>query len=203
MSEDRRSQWAVLQRHIAGCSRAFRAASVWTGRAGQLVAGPIPSLSVSWVDYFTAAGGSSAVLATAGGALASVRYGRKATVQIEATAHVAASGVILAVRPSVRALGVFSLRLKEDDGSTATVTEVWAAPDGLTDGRTWQSPIFFGANTVGAGETIWTTALFDVGPPLPGLIGWRALGTIRAARFFRSKEWVWDDRVFVPRPGDS
>ena len=71
-------------------------------------------------------------------------------------------------------------------------------PDGLADGRQWQAEAVFGPSFVEAGETIWTTVLFDVGPPNNDIVGWRvALDITVARRFRRDKEWSWDDRIFV------
>jgi hypothetical protein len=87
------------------------------------------------------------------------------------------------------------------DGCTVAVTEVWTTPDGLANGRRWESTAVFGPSFVEAGETVWTTVVFDVGPPHPQVAGWRVVLDVAVARRFRRERvWSWDDRIFVPVP---
>lgn len=140
--------------------------------------------------------------ATVGGAVIAERYGRKATAQIEGTAYEAAGATMVVVRPSVRAVGVFRLVFAGEDGSTVSVTEVWATPDGLASGRRWESSAVFGPSFAEAGETIWTTVIFDVGPAHHRVVGWRVvLDVALSRRFRRDRVWTWDDRIFVLAPG--
>jgi hypothetical protein len=161
----------------------------------------VPVLASTWSDAFSAAGATAAVAATVGGAVIAARYGRKATAQVEGTAYEAAGTAMVVVRPSVRAVGVFRLVLTDDDGCSVTVTEVWATPDGLSDGRQWRSEAVFGPNFAEGGETVSTTVVFDVGPPHPQIVGWRGVLDVAVARKFRrDRVWTWDDRIFVPAP---
>jgi hypothetical protein len=158
-------------------------------------------LASTWSEAFSAAGATAAVAATLVGAIVAVRYGRKATAQIEASVYEAAGTILMAARPSVRAVGVFRLAFTGDDSSIISVTEVWTTQDGLVDGSTWRSPAVFGSSFVEAGESIWTTVVFDLGPPSEYLVGWRVvLDVALTRRFRRGTDWVWDDRVFVPSP---
>jgi hypothetical protein len=161
-------------------------------------------LASTWSDAFSAAGATAAVAATVGGAVVAVRYGRKATAQVEGDAHETAGTTIVVVRPSVRAVGVFRLVFAPGDGCSVSVTEVWVTPDGLADGRQWRSDAIFGPSFVEAGETVWTTVIFDVGPPHPQVAGWRVVLDVAVARKFRrDKVWSWDDRIFVPAPASK
>ena len=170
-------------------------------RDAELRSTRVPLVASIWTDVFSAAGSVAAVLAAVGGALVAVRYGRKATAQVEAAAYEAAGTLVLAARPSVRAVGVFRLTFREEQGCTITVTEVWTTQSGLAEGRQWQTEAVFGPNFVEAGETIWTTVLFELGPPAERLIGWRVVLNIAVTRRFqREREWTWDDRIFVPTP---
>jgi hypothetical protein len=113
----------------------------------------------------------------------------------------AAGTLLMAARPSVRAVGVFRLAFADDESCSISVTEVWSTTDGLVDGATWRSPAIFGTSVVEAGESIWTTVLFDLGPPADYLVGWRVVLDVALTRRFRpGRDWVWDDRVFVPAP---
>jgi hypothetical protein len=156
-------------------------------------------IAAVWSDAFSAAGATAAVIATVGGAVVAIRYGRKATAQIEASVYEAGNTILLAARPSVRAVGVFRLAFADD--CRTTVTEVWTTREGLVQGRKWGSRAVFGPSFVEAGETIWTTVVFDLGPPSEYLVGWRAVFDVTVSRRFgRNGEWVWNDRIFVPSP---
>ena len=106
-----------------------------------------------WTDFFTAAGSTAAVAAAAGGAYASVRYGRRATVQVSAGAVQRSGVTVVVVRVSVRAAGFFRLKIHEDRPSTVRVTEVWALRDGLADGLYWETGGLFEERFVEPGET--------------------------------------------------
>jgi hypothetical protein len=158
-------------------------------------------LASTWADAFSAAGALAAVAAAVGGAIVAIRYGRKATVEVTAEAVARGATVLLAVRPSVQASGVFRLRFPDGDGSRVRVTEVWTTEAGLADGRYWETSAVFGSSHVEAGEKIWTTVLFQVDPLDGRLMGWRVMLDVAVARrFSRGREWVWDDRIFLSAP---
>jgi hypothetical protein len=160
-----------------------------------------------WTDYFVAAGATAAVAAAAGGAFAALRYGRRATVVVAASVSREGGATLVAARVSVRATGVFRLRIREDRPCTITVTEVWSLPDGLIDGRNWEAGGLFEAKFVEPGETLWTTELVKVAEPEEGMVGWRVEVNVAVARWMLRAPWTrgvaerdWDDRVFVSRP---
>ena len=144
------------------------------------------------------------------------RYGRKANVSIDAAAHERASRTIVAVHPSIRAVGVFSLRI-EADSTWVTVTEVLRPFGGTArDSRQWINKTIFatdadgkggeegvavGEERVAPGETVSKVVLFDVGHPPVELLGWRVSCGVEARRAWsRTGVWVWADSVFVPAP---
>jgi len=96
-------------------------------------------LATTWsgVDWFIAAGSTATVWAAFGGAAVAVWYGRKAEARLDANAHSAGDTVVLAVQPSVRAVGVFRFKFHEEDGSQITVTEMHTTVGGLRQGRMW------------------------------------------------------------------
>ena len=120
----------------------------------------------TWAELFEAIGASAAVLAALGGLVAALRYGRRANVEVQAHAYQLGTGIIIAVRPSVRAVGIFSLDMKGPGGAEVRVTEVLRKEEGLEDGESWPSmPIFKEEELVVSGETITTSVVIDVGPP--------------------------------------
>jgi len=152
----------------------------------------------AWVDYFTATASVVAVLAAGGGALIAVYYGRKADVRVEgAPSHTFGDRLLLEVRATVRAVGVFRLDLAE---CSLTVTESLLTERGLHDGKKWQEETVFGSSFVEAGEALRTSVVFEVGAPDGSLVGWRVvLGVAVNRRFQGKRQWTWGDRIFVPR----
>jgi len=125
------------------------------------------------------------------------RAGAGAPVTQTATQHT----VVIATRPSIRAVGVSRLSLDRQASSVVQVTEVWSSDDGLADGRSWISRAAFGSAYVEAGEALWTTVLFEVDPLAERLVGWRVVLQVVAGRGFHKRStWTWDDRVFLPAP---
>ena len=154
-----------------------------------------------WVEAFDAVGAAAAFLAAVGGATVAVLYGRRANVAITGTAHVAVGRIVVALRPSVRAVGVLSLHFAGVDGAQVEVTEVLAGPDGLDRGLTWERSAVFGDDFVSAGETLTTTMTVDVGVPPVNLVGWEVSFGIAVARLRPAKNvWTWADQAFVARP---
>ncbi len=108
-----------------------------------------------WPEVFDAVAASATVLAAFGGAIAAARYGRRANVKIRAEAYVLGDRTIVAVRPSVQAVGLFSLHIDGKDSAVVTVTEVVKGSEGLEDGASWTSNgIFENDDLVVSGETI-------------------------------------------------
>ncbi len=142
------------------------------------------------------------VAATMEGAGDTSGYCRKATAIVAGEAHRAGGDVLIAARPSVRAVGIFRLRFGQDGGSWLRLTEIERGPDSLVSGRQWDQPIsVFGAGSfVEAGETLTTTVVFDVGRPDEAVLGWRLSFGISVGRFRKAQDWAWADRMFIPVP---
>ncbi|MDA8067396.1 MAG: hypothetical protein M0T77_02110 [Actinomycetota bacterium] len=142
----------------------------------------------------------AAVAVAVGGGYASVRYGRRATVQVAAESVERGGVTAIVVRVSVKAAGVVRLKFHENRPSTVRVTEVWALQEGLADGLYRETDGLFAARFVEPGETLWTTEVMPVAAPEDGLVGWRVGVYVTVARR-AGGEWIGDDRVSVPVQG--
>jgi hypothetical protein len=161
-------------------------------------------IAALWVDVFSAAGASAALIAAAGAVFAAGLYGRRATIEVEAQAHQSLDGFVVAVRPAVRAVGVLRLRFEEDEGAWIRVTEQYQSGDGIVDGLYWDASAVFGQAFVEGGETVRTTTVIDVGEAPPTLIGWRVSFGISVTRRRPSRgSWMWGDQAFVPLPSTT
>jgi hypothetical protein len=110
--------------------------------------------------------------------------------------------VVIAARPSVKAVGVFQVRFREKRGAVVRVTEMFVDTAGTPRAaRTYEEEDVFGEAFVEGGEELISTILFPVPSPTAAVIGWRVDFEIRAAnRFLPGEAWSWTDQVFVPRP---
>jgi hypothetical protein len=158
--------------------------------------------SDTWLNIVLGAAAIATVLGFAGGLYLAVRYGRKLSVAISGETHPTPTGVVIAARPSVRAVGVFRVHFNEERGAVIRATEVYINDDGdLTDGRYWERDDVFGASFVEGGEELTTTTLFQLPEPVSRLVGWRLSIEIRIRnRFIPGSSWSWADQVFVPKP---
>jgi hypothetical protein len=160
-----------------------------------------------WVDASTAAGGIATVAGLLGGVVLALRYGRKASVSISGEAHIFDGLVIVATRPSVRAVGVLRLSLLRAGGGTdVIVAEMIKDGESVRKGREWTQTNVFDQQFVEAGETLATTVIFPVGPVDPEVVGWRASFDVHVKRWSlkgRRQTWSWPDRVFIPRPSSN
>jgi len=163
---------------------------------------PTVVIEPSWLDPFVAAGATATVVATAAAGGIALFRGRKGTVVLTADAYLLAGRHVVAVRPSLHAVGVFRLNILQND-SAITVTEILGVPGiaGLQEGRVWQTAAIFGDSFVDAGEGLSTSVVFDLGPPAPDVVGWRVSATVAVSRFLRRTVWTWDDRLFLAIPG--
>lgn len=165
------------------------------------------SRSDRWLDVVTGLGS----LATIGGVLAggylAARYGRRASISITATPHVTSRGVVLSIRPVVKAVGVFPVRFRCGNGAVVRITEIWLAEEGPThEGRFWVEGDIFRDSFAESGEELATTILSSTLPLAPSTIGWQVFVKIGAPtpKLLRAlapglSAW-WSDEVFVSRP---
>ncbi len=157
-----------------------------------------------WLNVVLGLGALATVLGATTGFVLAARYGRKASVHLSAEAvETARSGVLVRVRPSVSAVGIFRLRFRKNRGAVVTTTEVWADDEGeLHDGRFWDQDAIFGPSFVEGGETLTTTVVFPLGEPPARVVGWRVSIAIAVPRrrLIPHDSWTWADRVFVAVP---
>lgn len=160
-------------------------------------------LGALWVDASEAAGAIATALGLVGAVAIAVFYGRKATANVTAAAYLADGAVLLSARPSVCAVGLFRLKLADENGATVRVTEIVQIEDGLRDGRRWDAEAVFGDSFVEGGETLTTTVVFPLGPLPQEVIGWRVSLGVTVQRWPSGRQWSWADQVFVPRPAST
>lgn len=204
-------QWARMGRWLLYVVTALTlvGALVWFG--WQLWVVPVPGTPRPdrWLDVMLGVGSFAAVGGFLGGVYVAARYGRKASVSLTASAtrSPGGNGVILAARPSVKAVGVFRVRFHDRGAGTVKVTELFAYEDEegyseLEDGPFWYSEPLFQQQFVEGGEELLTTATFPLPSPAPAMVGWRVSVEIDVPyRFLRRHPgWQWVDQVFVPVP---
>lgn len=164
-----------------------------------------------WLNVALGAGGIMAVIGAAVtigtvivGWWLSRRYGRRASVRVAASAHTTQGGIVIACRPSVKAVGIFPVKFEDEGGAVLKVTEIVADRDGIRDdtSRVWEMGTLFTAEYVDSGEELTTSVLFPIGTPVDAAIGWRVSIAIRAPqhRWITEASVAWNDRVFVARP---
>ena len=155
-------------------------------------------------NFLTAAGAVAALLGLVGGVVVAILYSRKATATVSAQAITVDSGSVIAVRPSVNAIGPFKLTFADSDGAVVQVTPVFATEKGTsTDNDNAKIREAFPtdetgkAQLVSPGETLTSTLLFRVDPSTPQLLGWLVSLNIASKGVVRHG-LHWADRVFVP-----
>lgn len=145
-----------------------------------------------WLNAATGAGGIAACLATIGAGVMAARYGRRASVSISAEAQPTATGFLIVARPSVKAVGVFRVRLRSRaDSSRVVVAEVRSS--GGRDpvlARVATRSGFFGDVLIDGGEEQITTTLVPVPAPHPSAIGWAVWFQVSARNRFLRLAWV-------------
>jgi hypothetical protein len=160
-------------------------------------------LAVHGLNLLIGLGAGAGAVGVAIGGVVAYTYGRRASASISAEAHLAAGSVVLATRPLIKAVGIFTVRFHEDQGAVVRVTEVYVdKAGGLHDARFWMADGVFGRQQVDPGEDLATTVVFSLPPPAESVVGWRVSIGIRAPtrRGLRQASAAWADRVFVPMP---
>lgn len=161
---------------------------------------------VHWANIFLSAGALAAVLGFTAGVILAILYSRKATAEVTADVHTTLNGTILAVRPSVAALGALKLQFEQQSLEVSEVLRR-AEGHGTEDGFTWPARPAFPADMrgkeqfVSPGETLTSSAIYDVDPKKPRLVGWVVCLNIKSKGLIRHG-LNWSDRIFVPLPAD-
>lgn len=165
-----------------------------------------------WLNVVLGLGAVAAVLAFAGGTYLAARYGRRASISIDANVtELPDHSVLISARPVVNAVGLFRVRFHGTSGAVVRVRNVYAvdpsiSPKGLWEGEFRLAPAIFGDDDdqtqqfVESGEALKTTVLFRV--PVPeGVIGWMVAVSIKApTRWMPGSSGAWGDKVFLGRP---
>ena len=176
--------------------------------------GQLPAPSDTWLNIMTGLGAGAAVAGVLGGAYLAGRYGRRASVSVQAEAHENPGGVLIVARPSVKSVGIFRVRFQKERGAVVTATEMWVDGDGevRADGRARCQPdVFRKGSLVEGAEELMTTVTIQMPKPTDPVIGWAVELEIRARHRFLyyllkvipkvgDKGYFWTDQVVVPRP---
>jgi hypothetical protein len=154
-----------------------------------------------WLTIVTGLGSLATAAGVITGATLAVLYGRKASVSITASPHATPSGVVVAARPIVKAVGIFRVKFHATEGVIVRLTEVYIEEGELKEGRFWTKTGAFGQQYVDAGEELPTTVVFPPIRPPGSVIGWLVYLKVAApTRLMRFRSAWWMDQVFVPRP---
>jgi hypothetical protein len=122
-----------------------------------------------WLTILTGLGSFATAAGVATGAGLAVLYGRKASVSVTASTHVTPSGIVVAARPIVKAVGIFRVKFHATQGVTVRLTEVYIEEGELKEGRSWTKTDAFEQQYVDAGEELPTTVVFPpINPPWVG-----------------------------------
>jgi hypothetical protein len=154
-----------------------------------------------WLTIVTGLGAFATAAGVATGAVLAVLYGRRASVSVTASPHVTPSGVVVAARPVVKAVGIFRVKFHATEGALVRLTEVYIEQGELKEGRSWTETGAFDQQYVDAGEELPTTVIFPPISPPGSVIGWLVYLKIAApTRLAKFRSAWWMDQVFVPRP---
>ena len=163
-----------------------------------------------WLNVMTGLGATSAVLGFLGAAYLTARYGRRASISINAeTSELSGGSVLIAARPEVKSVGLFRVKFHGTAGALIRVREVYAVEESVSRTGLWEGQYRLAAAIFGdredrqfaeSGETLRTTVLFRVPAP-DGVIGWMVVVSIKApSRLMPGASVAWGDKVFVRRP---
>ncbi len=165
---------------------------------------PVSGASDQLLNVLTELAAVCAILAFLGGLVVGFLYSRKAIATVSAEVHATDEGTVVAVRPSVKALGPFTFRFKDEDGAVAQVTPMLATEKGADpdDENAIKRNAFpydeeDNPQSVAPGETLTSSLIFRVEPFTPRLLGWLVSLNVASKGFIRHGLY-WADRVFVP-----
>jgi hypothetical protein len=164
-----------------------------------------------WLNAMLGLAAVATILAFVGGAYLAARYGRRASISIDAdVTELPDRSVLIAARPVVNAVGLFRLKFHGPRGAVIRVRNVYAvepsvSPKGLWEGEFRLAPAIFGDDDknqqfVESGEALKTTVLFRVSVS-DGVIGWVVAVSIKApTRWMPWSSVAWGDKIFLARP---
>ena len=163
-----------------------------------------PAGSDHLLNGFVAAGAVATVLAFIVGLLVAIGYRHKATVTVSGELFVTDDVAVIAVRPSVNAVGPIKLRFADHDGAVVTVTPTLATESGTkSDHDATKKRDAFppdemeNSQFISPGETLTSSLLVRVDPTTPNLLGWWVALNVASKGIVRHG-LHWADRVFVP-----
>jgi hypothetical protein len=157
-------------------------------------------MAVNWDNVLTNTASFFTIVAAFGGSVIAIFYGRKANATVTAAAQRTTAGsIVLAVRPTVQATGLFKIRIQAPDQASVIVTEVLRSAQGPVFGKVWKNQAVFAKDSLMPGETLTSAIIFDVGAPTTELDGWM-VGLAVDARRLPFGPASWDDRIYVAIP---
>lgn len=106
------------------------------------------------------------------GAIFTLRYGRVLSVSLEAVPKLIEEGVLVVVRPSLRAGGVLRVKMFRGRGSLLTVAEVIQEGSAVVLRSPIETPNVFLDSFVMGGEELLTTTIVPMPIPSTNLLGW-------------------------------
>jgi hypothetical protein len=171
-----------------------------------IVVGPAGSLPPpdTWLDIVLGLGAIATGAGVAGGGFLAWRYGRRASVSVSATVQATSDGYVLAIRPVVRAIGIFPVRFQKLTGAVITIWNMYVDDSGLLVplGEPYEMPDVYEKQFADAAEELATTVLWHPRKPTDRrVVGWSVVIVIEAQpRWLREKGSWWTDRTYVPRP---
>jgi hypothetical protein len=175
---------------------------------------PTPAAPDHLLDVMLMLGALAAVAGVLGGLYLAARYGRRASVSIEAKAYDKGTGILIVARPRVKSVGIFRVKFHKVRGAAVKATETWIDEEGKVRVEGVTRPHFkaFGRDDLVEGsEELVTTVLILMPRPKAAVIGWMVDLEIRGRHRFTyyifkaipkvpDRGYFWTDRVFVDRP---
>lgn len=154
-------------------------------------------------DFVTEIGAAATAIGVAVGGLFAAHYGKRASTSVSATASETPNGIMMVVRPVIKAVGIFRVHFEEGRGSYISVQEMIFDGEGVLvpRGDPVRTEGFFDGQFVEAGEELTTSVLFSQVPCSDSTVGWQVFlrvgSPLRWSRLRRTENPWWNDRVFV------
>jgi hypothetical protein len=163
------------------------------------------------LDVLTELGAGAGVLAVLGGGTLAALYGRRASISLSGEVHEIPNAFVVSIRPVVKAVGIFRVKLDETRGARVRLCEAFIDGDGnlrVDDDPAhrninwWEHSETFRQQYVDPGEELTTSVVFaPLTPSSPSVVGWYAFLKIYApTRLTRVRTAWWADQIFLPHP---